>query len=133
MQSKIAQSLKLIHPPLRLIRASAPELEARLFKKRASLKGPWGCAMLLFLDAFINQKTVAFTPDTCRCPGAAEGFGFPQESSFPGGQSAALLLLSQGNQQTSEGRKALAELKAAGASPSVLCEFGDGEGFKKNV
>jgi uncharacterized protein (DUF169 family) len=135
MFSKTAEAIKLAYPALGLIRKDAPEPDARLLKKRTSLKGPWGCSMTLIMDAFINKRAVAFTPETCRCPGASKGFGFPAELStpFPGGYNAFIHFIGQGNKDTEEGRKTLEELRAAGASERVLCEFANGEGYKKDV
>jgi uncharacterized protein (DUF169 family) len=135
MKSKIADALGLKHAPLGLYRGDTPEPGSRQLKKRTSLKGAWGCAMLLLLDSFVNGRTVAYTPETVNCPGSAQAFGFPDGAfrEYPGGMMGSVNLLCQGNAATEEGRRAVKELEDAGASQTVIEEFRDGEGYKKDA
>jgi hypothetical protein len=89
--------------------------------------------MLLIVDA-VKGKTVAMSKDSCRCPGAAHGFGLDKHTAedFPGGREAFLRFLSVGNEQCQEGRAVIEQLKKAGAPTIMITEFSEGEGFCKN-
>lgn len=131
MKSAIERSLRLAYPALGLFRAAEPAPEAKSLKKRTSLKGGWGCAMFLLARAF-RGETIAYSGETCHCPGAASGLGLtPPPLPFPGGLDGALRLLSCGNALFEEGRVAVSELREAGAGREVIEEFEFGEGFKK--
>jgi uncharacterized protein (DUF169 family) len=131
MLSKIAQALKPKYPPVGLYRTPELPAGARMLKERTSLRGGWGCAMFLLAQAF-QGHLIAYSGQSCHCPGAAQGLGLQEPPlKFPGGPMGALRLISCGNKHFEDGRQAIEELKAAGASKEVLEEFGDGEGFKK--
>ncbi|MDR1608437.1 MAG: DUF169 domain-containing protein [Deltaproteobacteria bacterium] len=130
MNSLIADALNSQFPPLGIRRTMNLAPKALTFKKRVSVAGGWGCAMALLGQAF-QGRTVAFSSETCRCPGATSGLGLkPSSFPFPGGELGTLRLLSCGNQGFPEGQKAISELAAGRASPELIEEFSQGEGFK---
>jgi hypothetical protein len=89
--------------------------------------------MYLVARVFREGRPAMFSSETVRCPATATAFGLADPAwSFPGGYGGSLRLLSCGNSGCEEGRAAISELEAAGASREVLDEFGNGEGFKRD-
>ncbi|MDR1040080.1 MAG: DUF169 domain-containing protein [Deltaproteobacteria bacterium] len=133
MESEIAKRIGLRYPALGLYRSAEGLHGAKSMAGRASLRGCFGCSMVLVARSFAEGMAVSFSAGTVRCPGAAHGFavGTPPFE-FPGGFMGSARLLSCGNSRFEEGRAAMEELRAGGASREVLDEFGNGEGFKKD-
>jgi hypothetical protein len=131
MRSLIAEALGPACRPVALYRSAEKDPEAKLYKERTSLKGNWGCAMHLLGQAF-GGKTVAFSPETCHCPGSVQGLALnPPKLQYPGGPMAMLRFLSSGNEGSPEGLAAVEALRAAGASKDVCDDFLHGERFFK--
>jgi hypothetical protein len=90
------------------------------------------CSMLLVARA-AKGETVALSKDSCRCPGAAAGFGLDmlRGEDFPGGGECFLRFLSTGNADWKPGQAVIGRLKEAGAPKILVEEFSEGEGFRK--
>ncbi len=125
MPTQIEQALALTFPPLAIFFSPA-------LPEGVDLSSPL-CSMLLIAQA-AKGKTVALTRDSCRCHGAANGFGLENMNpdAFPGGRECFLRFLSSGNQDWEQGRAVLAQLKEGGAPRILLEEFAEGEGFLKH-
>ncbi len=122
--TQLEQALQLKYPPLAIFYSqNLPE----------GVKLPSSmCSMLLVAQA-AKGEAVALSKDSCRCHGAASGFGLadmhPEE--FPGGAECFLRFLSTGNEGWEHGRAVIEQLKAAGAPKILIEEFSEGEGFCK--
>jgi len=122
--TKIEKSLGLKYPPLAIFYAR--ELPAGV-----KLSSPM-CAMTLIAQA-AKWGTAALSKDSCRCPGAASGFGLDKFrlDNFPGGPECFLRFLSIGNEGWEQGRAVRAQLEEGGAPKILVTEFSEGEGFRK--
>jgi hypothetical protein len=87
---------------------------------------------MFLLAQAAKGATVAYSRETCRCPGAAEGVGLGADESkmFPGGPEAFLRFLSSGNKHWETGLACGRELLAGGAAKEMVEEYLEGEGFK---
>jgi uncharacterized protein (DUF169 family) len=122
--TQIEQALQLKYPPLAVFYArELPEGVAT-----PSLM----CSMLLVARA-AKGEPVALSKDSCRCHGAASGFGLDRfrADNFPGGPEAFLRFLSIGNADWEQGRAVITQLQEAGVPKIFLEEFSEGEGFCK--
>jgi len=131
----IEQALSLRHPPLAFHYAKEIPAGARSFKPLQpgeAAQGGWGCAMFLLAQA-AKGGVVAFSRETCHCPGAAGGLGLgeDEEKQFPGGPEAFLRFLSSGNKHWETGRACGQKMLADGAAREMVEEYLEGEGFKK--
>ena len=131
----IEQALSLRHPPLAFHYAKEIPAGARSFKPfqpGEAAQGGWGCAMFLLAQA-AKGGVVAFSRETCHCPGAAGGLGLgeDEEKQFPGGPEAFLRFLSSGNKHWETGRACGQKMLADGAAREMVEEYLEGEGFKK--
>ncbi|MDR2946984.1 MAG: DUF169 domain-containing protein [Candidatus Adiutrix sp.] len=126
----LVQALSLRHPPLALYYAPEMPPEAKSMKSGGT---SWGCAMFL-LGPALEGKTVAFSLETCHCPGASQGLGLADrnDNAFPGGRETFARFLSSGNEHYEEGRMRGQKMAENGAAPDAVEEFLKGEGFKKN-
>jgi uncharacterized protein (DUF169 family) len=124
MKTYLEDALKLSFPPLAIYYAQELPEGARLTSPM--------CSMLLVAQAAKGQ-TAALSKDSCRCHGAASGFGLDamHPEVFPGGLECFLRFLSIGNDSWEPGRSVSARLKEAGAPKIMLEEFSRGEGFRK--
>jgi uncharacterized protein (DUF169 family) len=124
MQTYLERALNLRFPPLAIG-------YARELPPGAKLPSPM-CSMLLVAQA-AKGETVALSGDSCRCPGAASGFGLEPvlPDAMPGGSACFLRFLSVGNQDWDVGRAVLKRMKDGGAPKILLEEFAEGEGFLK--
>lgn len=131
MLSPFAESLCLKHPALALYYAQEEPTDAKSFKKKTKQEN-WGCAMFLLAQA-LSGKTVAFSTETCHCPGAAEGMGLGKASyeTFPAGVQGFNYFLSSGNKNWEKGRQVGKELEENGAPKDILEMFVNGERLKK--
>jgi hypothetical protein len=88
--------------------------------------------MLLVAQA-AKGKTIVLSKDSCRCHGAASGFGLDMMhmEDFPGGAECFLRFLSIGNEDWEQGQAVITHLKEAGAPKILVEEFSEGEGFCK--
>lgn len=124
MQPYLEKALDLQFPPLAIYYTD-------ILPENVKLQ-PVMCSMFLVAQA-VKGKTVALSKDSCRCHGAASGFGLskmdPEE--FPGGSKCFLRFLSIGNESWEQGKGVLEHLKAAGAPKILIEEFAEGEGFCK--
>jgi hypothetical protein len=130
---KIGKSLGLTHPVLGIwYEDSIPSSAATVIEGR-SKTGVFGCALFLVSRAFMGD-TVAFTPQSTMCPGAAAGLGLPPnpEASFPGGREALYRFMANGNGCTPQGRAEAERMRAEGFREAVVKEFLEGEGLKKS-
>jgi hypothetical protein len=123
------------HPPLALYYAEEIPAGAQSFKPLQPGQGGgggWGCAMFLLARA-AKGGLVAFSRETCHCPGAAGGMGLGEdpEKQFPGGPEAFLRFLSSGNKHWETGRACGQKMLAEGADREMVEEYLEGEGFKK--
>jgi uncharacterized protein (DUF169 family) len=120
--ARLEQALQLKYPPLAIH-------YSKELPPGEKLSSPI-CAMLLVAQA-AKGETVALSKDSCRCSGAANGFGLDQMrlENFPGGPECFLRFLSIGNEGWEQGRAVLAQLKEAGAPKILIEEFSEGEGF----
>lgn len=106
MESRIAEALRLKHPPVALIWADEKPEGAKGFKE-----GKWGCVMWLVATAAKGRPAVA-SRKTFGCFGGGVGLGFGnQYRNFPGGEEGFCRFLFSGNAQTEEGRRAAEEMK----------------------
>lgn len=123
--TQLEQALKLKYPPLAIFYAQE-------LPEGAKLSAPV-CSMLLIAQA-AKGKTVAMSKDSCRCPGAANGFGLAEldREAFPGGAECFLRFLSTGNEDWEHGRAVIAQLKEQKTASLPIEEFAEGEGFCKN-
>jgi len=122
--TRIEKALGLKYPPLAIFYAR--ELPAGL-----KLSSPL-CAMVLVAQA-AKGGTAALSKESCRCPGAANGFGLEpfRLDNFPGGPECFLRFLSIGNESWEQGRAVRAKLEEGGAPKILITEFSEGEGFRK--
>ena len=125
MSTYIEKTLELKYPPLAIFHSQARPDEA----KETNLQ----CAMSLVAQA-AKGETVAMDAATCRCNGAASGFGLVDFDigAFPGGRDCFLHFLSIGNKGWERGRTVIAQLQESGAPKHMLEEFSEGEGFRKS-
>ncbi|MDR2891960.1 MAG: DUF169 domain-containing protein [Deltaproteobacteria bacterium] len=137
--SAIAKALSLRYPPLALYYAAAAPSGAASFRSikedhdAQPNKGGWGCALSLLPKALAGA-TIAFSRNTCHCPGSLGGLGLGrlEDTNFPGGREAFLRFLSNGNKHWEQGKATAEEMRRAGASADKLEEYLEGEGFKKS-
>jgi len=122
--TRIEKALGLKYPPLAIFHSR--ELPAGL-----KLSSPL-CAMVLVAQA-AKGGTAALSKESCRCPGAANGFGLEpfRLDNFPGGPECFLRFLSIGNEDWEQGRAVRAKLEEGGAPKILITEFSEGEGFRK--
>ncbi len=125
MRTYIEQALSLKFPPLAICHSQTRPAEAKDMNPR--------CSMLLVARAAMGETT-AMDEDTCRCEGAANGFGLADMDGkdFPGGRDCFLRFLSIGNKDWELGRAVYQQLKDGGAPKIMLEEFSEGEGFLKS-
>jgi hypothetical protein len=90
---------------------------------------------MLLVARAAKGATVALSKDSCRCHGAASGFGLDRvrPEDFPGGPECFLRFLSIGNGNWEQGQAVMAQLKEAGAPKILITEFSEGEGFCKTA
>jgi len=89
MKSKIAEALRLIHPPFAIIWTDEKPRPAQEFKP-----GKWGCVMWM-LASVVRGKTAVFSRETFGCWGGGIGLGFgDQYLNFPGGPECFYYFLS---------------------------------------
>ncbi|MDR1657424.1 MAG: DUF169 domain-containing protein [Deltaproteobacteria bacterium] len=124
MTTYLEKALELHFPPLAIYYAQQLPDGCRLTSPM--------CSMILIAQAAKGQ-TVALSKDSCRCHGAASGFGLDalHPENFPGGTECFLRFLSIGNSGWEYGQGVIAQLKEAGAPKILIEEFSDGEGFCK--
>jgi len=124
MKTYLENALRLRFPPLAIYYAQG-------LPERVKPASPM-CSMFLVAQA-AKGETAALSKDSCRCPGAAGGFGLETTrlEDFPGGAECFLRFLSIGNADWEQGRAVTAGLKAAGAPKIMVEEFSEGEGFRK--
>ncbi|MDR1312300.1 MAG: DUF169 domain-containing protein [Deltaproteobacteria bacterium] len=133
MRSIAAESAKLKYPPLGLYRSDGPAPGSKQFSETAKFKPSGACSMTLVEKAFKDGTPCAFSTGTVHCLGGIRGFGLaPPAFSPPGGAMGSVRLVSSGNSRCEEGRAALDELKALGATAERLELFSEGEGFKRD-
>ncbi|MDR2612734.1 MAG: DUF169 domain-containing protein [Deltaproteobacteria bacterium] len=133
MLSRTAEAVKLRHRPLALYRSDGPAPGARRFSRRTEFRPSNACSLALVAAAFREGTPCAFSTETVHCPGGHRGFGLrPPSWTYPGGIMGTLRLVSCGNRHTEEGRAAVEELRAAGASEARIEQFAEGEGFKRS-
>lgn len=122
--TRLEGALKLKYPPLAIFYSQeVPE--------GVKLPTPI-CSMLLIAQA-AKGKNVAMSKDSCRCPGAANGFGLAEldQEAFPGGAECFQRFLSTGNEDWEHGRTVIAQLKEQKGESIPIEEFAEGEGFCK--
>lgn len=121
-QTHLEQALGLKYPPLAIFYADEPPLGAKL--------GSPMCSMLLIAQA-AKGETAVLSRKSCRCHGAAAGFGLDElyPEAFPGGAECFYRFLSMGNEDWEPGRAVLRQMKEAGAPKILLEEFAEGERF----
>lgn len=126
MRTYIEDALALKFPPLAIYHSQTKPAEAEVMTTL--------CSMLMVARA-AKGGTVAMDVSSCRCNGAANGFGLEDMSfdNFPGGRECFLRFLSIGNKGWEQGRAAIQQLKDAGAPKIMLDEFTEGEGFLKST
>jgi uncharacterized protein (DUF169 family) len=127
MQSKIANSLKLIYEPVAIVWTDERPKEALGFKGCGG-----GCIMVLFAQAAAHGRTAAFDRDNFGCFGGGVGLGFGgQYENFPlGGIDTFKYFLSTGIE--GRGREDLAD-KVCSMGPREMVEnLHQGERYKKS-
>lgn len=126
MNTYLENALQLRFPPLAIYYAQE-------LPEGVKLTSPM-CSMLLIAQA-AKGKTVALSKDSCRCHGAASGFGLDvmRTDDFPGGHECFLRFLSIGNEHCELGQTMIARLKEAGAPQILIEEYSEGEGFCKTT
>ena len=124
MKTYLEEALGLRFPPLAIYYAKG-------LPEQVKPASPM-CAMHLIAQA-AKGETAALSKDSCRCHGAASGFGLDKMrlEDFPGGAECFLRFLSIGNEDWERGRAVIAGLKEAGAPKILVEEFSEGEGFCK--
>lgn len=122
--TQLEKSLDLRYPPLAIF-------FSRDLPAGVKLSSPM-CAMALVAQA-AKGGTAALSKDSCRCHGAASGFGLDRFrlEHFPGGPECFLRFLSIGNEGWEQGRAVRAKLEAGGAPKILITEFSEGEGFRQ--
>lgn len=126
MKSKIAQALKLRHPPVALLWADERPENPVEFKENK-----WGCLMWLVAVATKGRPAVAGRK-TFGCFGGGVGLGFGnQYKNFPGGEEGFCRFLSTGNRQTEEGRRVAEQVKPY-MTEEAHEEFVEGERYIKS-
>jgi uncharacterized protein (DUF169 family) len=122
--TKIEQALELRYPPLAIF-------FSQVLPAGVKLPSPL-CSMSLVAQA-AKGGTVALSKDSCRCHGAASGFGLDKLrlDHFPGGPECFLRFLSIGNEGWERGRMVRSQLEEGGAPKILITEFSEGEGFLK--
>lgn len=125
MRTYIENALALRFPPLAIYQSQTRPSEAKEMNPQ--------CSMLLVGQA-AKGETVAMDKTTCRCNGAANGFGLENldTHNFPGGRDCFLRFLSIGNKDWELGQTVCQQLKDGGAPKIMLEEFSEGEGFLKS-
>lgn len=123
MKSKIAEALRLVHPPFAIIWTDEKPQSAQEFKP-----GKWGCVMWM-LAGVIRGRTAVFSKETFGCWGGGIGLGFgDQYLNFPGGPECFYYFLSIGNQHWDKGREVAKEIEPF-VSREFLEDFIHGEGY----
>jgi uncharacterized protein (DUF169 family) len=126
MNSEIARSMELKHPPIAIILADQKPEKAKQFNP-----GKWGCVMFM-LAAAAKGETVAFDRQTFGCFGGGVGLGFEnQYENFPGGVDGFCAFLSDGNDRTEAGRTS-AEAVRPYLRPEAFDNFVHGERYLKS-
>jgi len=126
MRTYIEEALALKFPPLAIYHSQTKPDEAMEMTPL--------CSMLMVARA-AKGETIAMNTTSCRCNGAANGFGLEDLSfdNFPGGRECFLRFLSIGNKDWEQGQAAIQQLKETGAPKIMLDEFTEGEGFLKST
>jgi uncharacterized protein (DUF169 family) len=124
MNIYLENALQLRFPPLGIYYAQE-------LPEGVELTSPM-CSMQLVARA-AKGETAALSKDSCRCHGAAGGFGLDmtRPGNFPGGHECFLRFLSLGNEHCEQGQAVIGQLKEAGAPKILIEEFSEGEGFRK--
>jgi len=127
MDSRIAQALHLKHQPVALLWTDQKPEGALEFTP-----GRWGCVMAAFAAVADGGKVAVFDRETYGCWGGGVGLGFGNVyETFPGGVDCFCRFLSDGNQQSAQGR-AVAEACAGWMKGQLREEFLHGEGYFKS-
>jgi hypothetical protein len=126
MNSTIATAIDLETHPVALIWADKAPSKAIRFKS-----GRWGCVVNVFAAA-AKGRTGVFDRDTFGCWGGGVGLGFGnQYRSFPGGVDGFCRFLSNGNEQSEEGRAVIESMRASGQTRNID-DFLHGERYLKD-
>jgi len=126
MKSLIAEAIQLRTRPVALVWADKEPSEAIRFKPQH-----WGCVVSLFAAAATRQITGAFDRQTYGCWGGAVGLGFGnQYESFPGGMDCFCRFLSDGNENSEQGRPMGEQMKSSGYG-RLADDFLKGERYLK--
>jgi hypothetical protein len=127
VKSAIANAVDLETHPVALIWAETPPAKAIRFKA-----GRWGCVVNVFAAAAAKGRTGVFDRDTFGCWGGGVGLGFgDQYQSFPGGVDGFCRFLSNGNEQSEEGRAVAEHMRSTGQTRSID-DFLHGERYLKH-
>lgn len=126
MQSRIAEAVRLKHPPIAILFSEEKPEGAMQFEP-----GKWGCVMWLAASAAKGRPGVC-DRETFGCAGGGVGMGFgDQYKNFPGGEECFCRFLSTGNADWETGRQA-AEAIRPFVRPEFLDHFLHGERYLKN-
>jgi len=106
MESKIAEAMRLTHPPVALLWSDEKPAGAMQFQE-----GRWSCVMWLAASAARGRAAVC-DARTFGCVGGGVGLGFGnQYRNFPGGEDCFCHFLSSGNAGWEKGRAAAEQAK----------------------
>ncbi len=101
MESRIAEAMRMPHPPVALLWSDDKPAGAMQFQE-----GRWGCVMWLAASAARGRAAVC-DAKTFGCVGGGVGLGFGnQYKNFPGGEDGFRCFLSSGNDGWEKGRAA---------------------------
>jgi len=126
MESKVAQAISLQYNPVAIIWTDNKPENALQFKK-----GGFGCVMNMLASA-AKGRTAVFDRETFGCQGGGVGLGFGnQYLNFPGGINCFYGFLSNGNEQTENGRSVAKKMENF-ARKKLIDDFRHGEGYIKS-